>query len=242
MMTVNEVSRLTGVSVRTLHYYDTIGLLPPTSVTEAGYRLYDDTALSRLQSILLFRELQFPLREIKAILDLPGFDSRAAIEQQIIMLEQKRRRLDEIIASARRMTKEGVNFMDFNVFNKDELEQYAAEAKQKWGSTQAYKEYEQRSEAQSDTEQKDASEGLMKLFAEAGKIKTLSPDSSEAQELIERLHGYISANYYTCTNVILAGLRMMYVGDERMMKNIDNAGGEGTAQFVSEAISVFCAK
>ena len=74
MKTVNEVSKLTGVSVRTLHHYDEIGLLKPTSTTEAGYRLYDDTALERLQHILLFRELQFPLKDIKAILDSPDFD------------------------------------------------------------------------------------------------------------------------------------------------------------------------
>ena len=86
MRTVKEVSRITGVSVRTLHYYDAIGLLKPTKVTEAGYRMYDDTALSRLQNILLFRELQFPLKEIKVILDSHGFSQEEAIAQQIKLL------------------------------------------------------------------------------------------------------------------------------------------------------------
>lgn len=90
MRTVNEVSKLTGVSIRTLHYYDTIGLLKPTDVTESGYRLYDDIALERLQSILLFRELGFPLKEIKVILDSPDFDRSKALEQQITLLEMKR--------------------------------------------------------------------------------------------------------------------------------------------------------
>ena len=76
MKTVHEVSRISGVSVRTLHHYDAIGLLKPTAVTEAGYRLYDDAALARLQDILLFRELEFPLKEIKAILDHPEFDEK----------------------------------------------------------------------------------------------------------------------------------------------------------------------
>ena len=80
MKTVNEVSKLTGVSVRTLHHYDAIGLLKPTQVTEAGYRLYDDTALARLQTILLFRELQFPLKEIKSILDSPDFNREQALK------------------------------------------------------------------------------------------------------------------------------------------------------------------
>ena len=83
MMTVNEVSKLTGVSIRTLQYYDKIGLLHPAKYTEAGYRLYDDAALETLQQILLFRELEFPLKEIKDILDRPGFDPVAALEQQI---------------------------------------------------------------------------------------------------------------------------------------------------------------
>ena len=89
MKTVNEVSKLTGVSVRTLHHYDAIGLLKPTQVTAAGYRLYDDTALARLQTILLFRELQFPLKEIKSILDSPDFDREQALQQQIGLLERR---------------------------------------------------------------------------------------------------------------------------------------------------------
>ena len=93
MRTVNEVSKLTGVSVRTLHHYDAIGLLKPTKVTEAGYRLYDDTALSRLQNILLFRELQFPLKEIEAILDNSNFDPQEALAQQIKLLELQQKHI-----------------------------------------------------------------------------------------------------------------------------------------------------
>ena len=90
MKTVKEVSELTGVSIRTLHYYDSIGLLRPTEITESGYRLYDDTALERLQQILLFRELQFPLKEIKEILDSPNFDKDKCLEQQITLLQLKK--------------------------------------------------------------------------------------------------------------------------------------------------------
>ena len=105
MRTVKEVSKLTGVSVRTLHHYDAIGLLKPTAVTQAGYRLYDDAALGRLQTILLFRELQFPLKEIKAILDSPGFDRSQALEQQIALLELQYQRMGELLAFAREMQK-----------------------------------------------------------------------------------------------------------------------------------------
>ena len=97
MRTVKDVSKLTGVSVRTLHYYDAIGLLTPTKVTDAGYRMYDDTALSRLQSILLFRELQFPLKEIKEFLDSPDFNQEETIAQQIKMLELQFKQIGELI-------------------------------------------------------------------------------------------------------------------------------------------------
>ena len=98
MKSVKEVSRITGVSVRTLHHYDAIGLLKPTAVTEAGYRLYDDAALKRMQSILLFRELQFPLKDIKRILDAPDFDPMTALAQQVHLLEMQREHLEQLIS------------------------------------------------------------------------------------------------------------------------------------------------
>ena len=97
MMTVHEVSRLAGVSIRTLQYYDKIGLLHPAGYTDAGYRLYDDTELERLQHILLFRELEFPLKDIRAILDSPDFDRSKALEQQIELLKLKKEHLDNLI-------------------------------------------------------------------------------------------------------------------------------------------------
>ena len=105
MRTVNEISKLTGISVRALHHYDAIGLLKPTRVTEAGYRLYDGAALKRLQNILFFRELQFPLKEIKVILDNPRFDPGEALAQQIKLLELRRKHIDELISFAREVQK-----------------------------------------------------------------------------------------------------------------------------------------
>ena len=101
MMTVNEVSKLTGVSIRTLHYYDEMGLLHPAVTTDSGYRMYDDTNLERLQDILLFRELEFPLKEIKRIIDSPDFDRKQALEQQIEMLTLKKEHLEQLIAFAK---------------------------------------------------------------------------------------------------------------------------------------------
>lgn len=231
MKTVKEISRLTGISVRTLHYYDEINLLKPTQITDAGYRLYDDTALERLHSILLFKELRFPLKEIKAILDNPDFDQQAALKEQISFLELQKKRLDKIISSARNMIMKGAENMSFSAFDKTELEQYAEEAKQKWGHTDAYKEYEQKH-----SDSSDKTEQLMQIFTEIGKIKHLSPDSKEAQKLIKELQNFITENYYFCTDEILKGLGQIYISDERFRNNIDKAGGSGTAEFTAKAI------
>lgn len=242
MKTVNEVSKLTGVSVRALHHYDAIGLLNPTQVTDAGYRLYDDTALARLQTILLFRELQFPLKEIKSILDSPDFNREQALKQQIGLLELQRRQLDVLISFAREIIETGVDNMDFSAFDKTEIEQYKAEVKARWGKTDAYKEYEQKTAGQSEETQTEAAEKLMQVFAEFGKIKHLAPESDEAKVLVEELRQCITENYYDCTKPILESLGQMYVGDERFKANIDARGGVGTAEFASKAIEIYCAK
>lgn len=231
MKTVKEISRLTGISVRTLHYYDEINLLKPTQVTNAGYRLYDDTALKRLHSILLFRELQFPLKDIKAILDNPDFDMQSAIREQIKLLELQKNRLDKIIISAKEILTRGAENMSFSVFDKTEIGKYASEAKQRWGHTDAYREFEQK---HSDSEEK--ADEMMQIFAEIGKIKHLSPECKEAQNIIKKLQNFITDNYYNCTDEILKGLGQLYISDERFKNNIDNAGGIGTAEFTAKVI------
>lgn len=231
MKTVKEISRLTGISVRTLHYYDEINLLKPTKITDAGYRLYDDTALERLHSILLFRELQFPLKEIRTILGSSDFDAQAALEEQIKLLELQKNRLEGIIMSARNLLMKGEGNMSFSAFDKTEMNHYADEAREKWGHTDAYKEY-----VQKHSDSQDKTDEMMLIFADIGKIKHLSPQSQEAAVLIERLRNFITENYYTCTDKILKGLGQMYVNDERFKSNIDSAGGSGTAEFTAKAI------
>lgn len=238
MKTVHEVSQISGVSVRTLHHYDAIGLLRPTAVTEAGYRLYDDTALARLQSILLFRELAFPLKEIKRIMDDPQFDQATALEQQIRLLELQQERLSRLIGLARETMKTGVTHMDFTAFDNSKLEQYAAEVKERWGNTAAYQESAQRPAA----EQKDAAAGLMAQFARMGRLRTGDPAGQEAQDAVRELQEFITKHFYTCTPEILSGLGQMYTADDRFRASIDAAGGEGTADFAGKAITVYCAK
>ena len=147
MKTVKEVSALSGVSVRTLHHYDAIGLLPPTAVSEAGYRLYDEAALGRLQSILLYRALRFSLGEIKEILDSSEYDPGEAIAAQIHLLELERARLDRLIALAQSIQEKGVVVMNFDAFDDKAINQYKEEAKARWGHTEAYQQSEERMQA-----------------------------------------------------------------------------------------------
>ncbi|MDE6851343.1 MAG: MerR family transcriptional regulator [Lachnospiraceae bacterium] len=240
MRTVKEVSKITGVSVRTLHHYDAIGLLKPTKVTEAGYRMYDDTALSRLQNILLFRELQFPLKEIKVILDSPNFDPSEAIAHQIELLELQYKHIGELIAFAREIQNKGVTTMNFDVFDKNEFEKYKAEVRAKWSNTKAYQEYKQKDIARNEGSYSKIADELMTMFSELGGLKHLTPNTDEVQKKISALQKFITDNYYVCTKEILNGLGKMYICDKRFKKNIDRVGGEGTAEFVNQAISLYC--
>lgn len=243
MMTVHEVSRLTGVSIRTLQYYDRIGLLPPAEYTEVGYRLYDDTALETLQQILLFRELEFPLKEIRQIIQSPAFDRRKALEQQVELLELKKERLDRLIALARGIQTTGVKQnMDFSAFDTKKLDEYAARAKEAWGDTPAYKEFEQKAKGRTDTENAELNRQMMAIFADFGAIRDTDPAGEAAQALVRRLQDFITAHYYNCTEHILSGLGQMYAAGGEMTENIDRAGGIGTAEFSAKAIAVYCAK
>ena len=154
MMTVHEVSKLAGVSIRTLQYYDKIGLLHPTGHTNAGYRLYDDTDLERLQHILLFRELEFPLKDIKDIMNSSDFDRGKALEQQIALLKLKKEHLENLINFALGIKLLGVKYMDFSAFDRSKLNEYAAQAKTQWGNTPEYKEFAEKSKNRTDEEDK----------------------------------------------------------------------------------------
>ncbi len=143
----------------------------PPQVTQSGYRLYDDRALVRLQCILLFRQLQFPLREIKEILDSPAFDHTQALEQQIALLQLQKEHIQKLIDLAREILTIGVNRLDFSAFDTQTLQDYAAQAKALWGSTDAYQEYASKTQGQSPEEQQQAASALMAIFREFGAIR-----------------------------------------------------------------------
>ena len=241
MMTVHKVSKLTGLSVRTLQYYDGIGLLPPAEYTEAGYRLYDDAAIERLQQIMLFRELEFPLKEIRRILDSPDFDRNKALEQQIALLTLKREHIDNLIRMARTVKLTGGVTMDFEAFDRKKLEEYAQQARTTWGATAEYKEFERKNSGKTPAQIKETGNGLMALLAEYGAMKDGDPSATQAQALTRRVQEYITENYYTCTNQVFAQLGKMYGSGGEFTENIDKTGGPGTAAFAAEAIRIYCA-
>ena len=240
MLTVQKVSRLTGVSIRTLQYYDRIGLLHPTEYSDAGYRLYDDAALETLQQILLFRELEFPLKDIRKIIESPDFDRGKALEQQIELLTLKKEHIENLIDLARGIKLLGVRHLKFDAFDTKKIDEYAAQAKASWGNTPAYKEFEEKSKGRTKEQDRDISLGMMNIFAEFGAIRTTDPASEEAQALVKKLQDYITENFYTCTDEILNGLGKMYSGGGEFTKNIDSYGGEGTAEFAHQAIEIYC--
>ena len=240
-MKISEVAKLTGVTVRTLHYYDEIGLLKPGQVTEAGYRVYDESDLAVLQQILFFRELDFPLEDIRKIMQHPAYEQESALRKQKELLMQKRSRLDGLIALVDKTLK-GEHDMSFRQFDATQIEEtrkkYAEEAKQRWGAMAAYAEYEKKASHRSDAQQKMLEgEGAL-ILSEFGRNRFLAPDSAEAQALVKRWQEYITAHYYTCTKEILSCLGQMYIGDERFTQNIDEYGA-GTAAFMAEAIAVY---
>lgn len=238
-MLIGDFAALTGVSVRTLRYYDEIGLMKPAEVEEhSGYRWYDGESLARMQEILFYRELDFPLQSIHDMLSSPEYDRRRALEEQRRLLMLKKERLERLIDAVDAAVK-GENVM--GAFDNREYEQYKDEVKQRWGGTDAYAEYQEKAGKRSDKQNKDMLAGMEDIFAAfADCMKSGETAESEtARKLVRRLQEYITDNFYTCTDAILLGLGQMYTADERFMRNID-AHGEGTAQFVCEAIFCCC--
>ena len=242
-MQIKEFAKLTGVSVRTLHYYDEIGLLKPALVdAQNGYRFYDENSLLRMQEILFYRELDFPLKSILEILSSPDYDKQKALAEQRKLLELKKERLERIIDALDGATKGMVTMTAFdNSDYETARKQYEAEAKQRWGETDAYKEHQEKTAKYTKDKWQSVNDGLMVIFAKFAECMNNgnTADSDEAQSLVKELQNYITENYYTCTNEILAGLGQMYVADERFKTNIDKHSF-GTAEFMSQAIKIYC--
>lgn len=237
-MRIKEFADAAGVSVRTLHYYDKIGLLSPASVDkQTGYRFYDETSFLRMQEVLFYRELDFSLKTICEILSSPNYRKEDALTQQKQLLILKKERLEGLISAIDAAMK-GDNVM--KAFDNSRFEAYKTEVQEKWGETQAYREYSEKTKNHTSGQWQAAADDLDAVFSEfAVCMKSASADSPTAQNLVEKLQNCITRNYYTCTKEILSGLGQMYVADDRFAANI-NRHGEGTAAFVSEAIQIYC--
>ena len=235
-MQIKEFAEQIGVSVRTLHYYDEIGLLKPSEVdAQNGYRFYDERSLERMQEILFYRELDFSLKTIAQILSSPDYDKQQALTRQRKLLLAKKERLERLIDALDSMEK-GEGFMKPNNEYEDLKNKYAEEVRQRWGSTDAYKESQQRN-----TDFSQAASLLDAVFEEFAELDRsgISPDDEAAKIQVEKLQRCITDNFYTCTNEILAGLGQMYAADVRFKTNIDKHG-VGTAEFVSQCINSYC--
>ncbi len=241
---IKEFAKLTGVSVRTLHYYDEIGLLKPAAVDgQNGYRFYDEMCLARMQEVMFYRELDFSLKEIDAILSAPDYDKQAALHAQKRLLTLKKDRLERLISALDDAMKG--EEISMNVFDNSDYDSqrsvYAQEAKEKWGNTDAYKESMELTKGYSKEKWNAVNEGMNALMAEFADCRANgnAPESYAAQALVKRWQDYITKHHYTCTKEILAGLGEMYTADERFTANIDKHG-EGTAAFMCAAIRAYC--
>ena len=239
-MPIKEFARLSGVSVRTLHYYDEIGLLRPAVVdAQTGYRFYDETSLLRMQEILFYRELDFPLKSIAEILSSPHYNKEEALEEQRELLTLKKERLERLIGAIDGALK-GENVM--KAFDNSKMDQYLSKAKERWGKTDAWQEYEEKSVGRTAETERDLGEQLMDIFAGLGALRGEEPGSEAVQQVVAALQQFITENYYTCTKEILRNLGQMYTMVGSMKDNIDARGGAGTAELAQKAIEIYCGK
>ena len=239
---VADVARLSGVSIRALHHYDAIGLLTPTARTEAGYRLYTDVDLLRLQQILIGRELGFPLEAIKRSLDDPRLDQRAALIEQRRRLEEQAwavgemlRAVDAALAVVGR-DPEGDAMEMKELFGGFDPSTYEAEVEERWGGP-ALDESKRRVKGYTadDWKRQQAEQGAIYAEAAAAMRGGVEPASQAAMEIAERHRLSIGKWFYPCSRAMHAGLADMYEADERFRASIDQAG-EGLTAFLSAAI------
>jgi DNA-binding transcriptional MerR regulator len=240
MKTVGDVTELAGVTVRTLHHYDELGLLSPSGRSEAGYRLYDNDDLVRLREILIWRALGFSLSEIASLLDDPAHDRLAALERQRELIEREIDRLGTLAAAvdaaidARRAGSELEVDAMFDGFDPSEYEE---EAHRRWGHTEAYRESARRTERYGEAEWGEIrreAEAIVREFVAL--LRAGEPaDGSAAQALAERHRQHISRWFYPCSPHMHRALAETYSADERFARTYEREA-VGLAAYVHDAI------
>ncbi len=239
MYTVKEVSRLTGVSVRTLQYYDKLGLLSPSARTAAGYRLYGDAELERLQQILLFRELSFPLKDIARILSSPSFERSRALEQQITLLTMQKEHLENLILLARGIKMTGINTLSFTAFERSDLDVRMRHFKESWSQAPQFREFEKKDHDRTDAERTQLQAELLQLIADFGPLMCKGAAHPAVQTQVGRLQAFITMHCYTCTDAMLAGLGRIFTGGGEVTTCVEEAAGAGAGRFIADAIDAF---
>lgn len=236
-MKVKEVADLVGISVRTLHHYDEIGLLTPEKTTEAGYRIYSEENLETLQQILFFKELGFPLKKIKEIIDSPTFEREEALELQRKMLLERKDRLDKMIVTIEKTIKHSKGEVQMSIEEKFEgfdftNNPYEEEARKRWGDN-AVDEANEKVKTLTTSDQDKCGE----IYRNLASLRHLPPESKEAQEAIKEWYIFLN-KIGSYSPEAFKGLGMMYVDDERFTKNIDKFG-QGLAVFMRDAMAVY---
>lgn len=233
-LSIGQAAERLGVSVRTLRWYDEIGLVKPTAVGENSYRYYDREEMALLQQAIFYKELGLSLKDIKPLLQAPEHTRRRALLAHKALLELKKQQLEGLLRlvddtlGGDSMTKPIITQADVDAAKA----QYAAEAKARWGHTEAWQ------QSQSKTPDAGQMEDIFRGFAA---LRDADPAAPEVQAQVKRWQQFISDNLYLCTNDILAGLGQMYVCDGRFTENLDKYG-QGTAQLMSDAIAIYCKK
>lgn len=237
---VKDVATVAGVTVRTLHHYDQMGLLSPSARSAAGYRLYSEDDLLRLQQVLLWRELGLPLEKIGRILDDGGFDRHAALIEQRQALRGRAHRIKAMIGSIDAALEElkGEQEMDTSkIFNGFDPDRYEGEVRERWGDTEAYAESARRTRRYSEADWKRIQTENGDLLDEIAALKRQGgdPAGDEAIVLAERHRQHIDRWFYPCSRQMHAGLAGMYVADARFTTTFDRHG-EGLAGYLAAAI------
>jgi DNA-binding transcriptional MerR regulator len=240
--TVKQLAKLAGVSVRTLHYYDEIGLLKPTYIKDNGYRCYEEMELLKLEQILFFKELEFPLEHIIRIITAPNFNTLEVLVDQKKFLELKKARIVSMLKTIDitiNSLKGGGKIMNGTIATtQDQIEEYKKEAKKRWGDTEAYKQSVERTKHWTKEDYKRLTEDAKKFTQELADTMDKGFDSPEFQELISKHHKGIET-FYDCSPDMYRALAEMYVSDPRFKAYYDKFR-PGLAKFMQKAINYYC--
>jgi len=242
--TVKQLAKAAGVTVRTLHYYDEIGLLKPSFLKENGYRCYEQKELVKLQQILFFRELDFALEDIVQIINAPGYKMLEALAEQRTLLEMKRARLDGLLVTIERTMnklKEGRNMSTdelFATFPESQIEQYKEEVKAKWGRTDAYKQSIDRTKRWTKEDFERIKGEGQAITLSLAKLMEKGVAHAEVQAQIERHFQHIN-QFYDCSYEMYRNLGTMYSEDPRFAENYNTVASH-LAEFIRDAIAYYC--